>query len=37
MHLILTFPGEPTLRNNYVTKFYNYDIDDSLSEFDKWA
>ncbi|CAK75898.1 unnamed protein product (macronuclear) [Paramecium tetraurelia] len=37
MHLILTFPGEPTLRNNYVTKFQNYDIDDSLSEFDKWA
>lgn len=23
MHLILTFPGEPTLRNNYVTKFQN--------------
>ncbi|CAD8067709.1 unnamed protein product [Paramecium sonneborni] len=37
MHLILTFPGEPTLRNNYVTKFSNYDIEDSLCEFDKWA
>ncbi|CAD8063096.1 unnamed protein product [Paramecium sonneborni] len=37
MHLILTFPGEPTLRNNYVIKFQNYDIDDSLYEFDKWA
>ncbi|CAK73403.1 unnamed protein product (macronuclear) [Paramecium tetraurelia] len=37
MHLILTFPGEPTLRNNYVSKLSNYDIDDSLSEFDKWA
>ncbi|CAD8063782.1 unnamed protein product [Paramecium sonneborni] len=37
MHLILTFPGEPTLRNNYVIKFSNYDIDDSLCEFDKWA
>ncbi|CAK65909.1 unnamed protein product (macronuclear) [Paramecium tetraurelia] len=37
MHLILTFPGEPTLRNNFVTKFSNFDFDDSLSEFDKWA
>lgn len=21
MHLILTFPGEPTLRNSYISKF----------------
>ncbi|CAD8055335.1 unnamed protein product [Paramecium sonneborni] len=37
MHLILTFPGDGTLRNNYINKFQNMSLQDSISLFDSWA
>ncbi|CAD8140802.1 unnamed protein product [Paramecium pentaurelia] len=37
MHLILTFPGDSTLRNNYIAKFQEMNLEDSISFFDTWA
>lgn len=38
MHLVLTFPGDPKLRNNYVYKFqHEEDLEDALHLFDGWA
>lgn len=37
LHLVLTFPGEPKIRNHYATTFGMSDIKDVLSLFDNWA
>ncbi|CAD8151891.1 unnamed protein product [Paramecium pentaurelia] len=37
LNLILTFPGDATLRNNYITKFLNCKFEESLTLLDSWA
>lgn len=38
MHLVLTFPGEPKMRNSYVHKFYSEEmLDEALHLFENWA
>lgn len=37
LHLIITFPGDPSNRNHYSTTFTMSDVDDVIFLFDSWT
>jgi hypothetical protein len=37
LHLVLTFPGDPKDRNNYIEKFNRKEFDDVFVEFENLA